>query len=147
MPPGTSEILGRVVECNGGEQRSGLDVSRRVYGALCICILGGILFAGLWPFRSPINDVEWLPGENGLQFGSRGLVTSTKVFPTASSRGACSLEVFLRPDRSSGSGTILAFDDSPDPKKTLALRQFGDGLAIQRPEIDARGNKIGRAHV
>jgi hypothetical protein len=142
MPPATSEILGRVVKCNGGEQRSVLNVSRRVYGGLCISILGGILFASLWPFRAPINEVEWLPGENGLQFGNRGIVTSAKAFHTASPRGPCSLEVSLQLDRISGSGTILAFDDSVDPKEAFALRQFGDGLAMQRPEVDARGNMV-----
>jgi hypothetical protein len=141
MHPATSESFGCVVKFNGDEQGSRLNVPRRVYGGICICILGGIMFAGLWPFRAPINEVEWLPRENGLQFGNRGIVTSAKAFHTASPRGPCSLEVSLQPDRISGSGTILAFDDSVDPKDDFALRQFTDGLAIQRPEIDARGNR------
>jgi hypothetical protein len=121
---------------------SGDSVYARTLAALCICILGVILAAGLWPFRAPMNNVEWLRGANGLRFGHHGIAASANAFPAASGDGACSLEIWLQPGRMDHSGTILAFDDFPDPKFSFALRQFGDGLALQRPSVGARGTKV-----
>jgi len=119
----------------------------RTLGPLCVCILCVILSAGLWPLRAPKNHVEWLKRENGLRIGRHGIVASANAFRASSERGACSLEIWLKPGRpgrmtGSGSGTILAFDSSPDPKFAFALRQFDDGLAIQRGALDARGSMV-----
>jgi hypothetical protein len=111
-------------------------------GVFCAFILCVILVAGLWPFRTPKNSVEWLEGANGLRFGRHGIVASAKSFRAASPSGACSLEIWLEPGRMEGSGTILTFDSSPDPKFAFALRQFGDSLAIQRASVDAQGTLI-----
>ncbi len=108
-------------------------------GTVCILILCAILTAGLWPFRAPKNDVEWLSGESGLRFGRHGIVASANAFRAASGNGACSLEIWLEPARTNRSGTILAFDSSADPKFAFALRQFGDALAIQRARVDTQG--------
>jgi len=43
--------------------------------------------------------------------------------------GPCALEIYLDPGRVSGSGTIVALDDNPDPKYVFALRQFDASLA------------------
>jgi hypothetical protein len=124
----------------------GNDPGERTYartlGALCVCILCVILAAGLWPFRAPKNDVEWLKGENGLRFGHNGIAASAKAFRAASPDGACSLEIWLEPGRMDHSGTIVAFDSSPDLKFPFALRQFGDSLAIQRVSVVAQGRMV-----
>jgi hypothetical protein len=114
----------------------------RALGPLCVCILCVLLCAGLWPFRAPKNNVEWLQGENGLRFGRHGIVASANGFGAASGRGACSLEIWLEPGRMDGSGTILSFDSSPYPSYAFALRQFDDGLAIQRGTVDAQGTIV-----
>jgi hypothetical protein len=117
----------------------------RILGPLCVCVVCVILTAGLWPFRAPKNNVEWLQGENGLRFGRHGIVASANGFRAATERGACSLEIWLepgRPGQMNGSGTILAFDSSPDAKFAFALRQFDDGLAIQRGAVDAQGTMV-----
>jgi hypothetical protein len=101
-----------------------------------------ILTAGLWPFCAPKNDVEWLKGANGLRFGRHGIVASADSFRATSPDGACSLEILLEPGRVDGSGTILAFDSSPDPKFPFALRQFGASLAIQRASVDSQGKMV-----
>jgi hypothetical protein len=103
-----------------------------------------MLGAGLWPFRPPKNNVEWLNRENGLRFGRHGIVTSATPFRAAPKDGGCSLEIWLEPGKLNGSGTLLAFDSSPDPKFALALRQFDDGLAIQRSTVDAQGTMVRR---
>jgi hypothetical protein len=115
---------------------------RIAVGAICVCILIVILFAGLWPFYPRRNDVGWLQGQNGIRFAHRGIVVSTRAYPAGASSGPCSIEIYLRPGRVSGSGTILALDDNPDPKYVFALRQFDEGLALQRPAFDAQGNLV-----
>ncbi len=114
----------------------------RILGALCAFILCVILVAGLWPFCAPKNDVEWLKGANGLRFGRNGIVASVNGFRTASPDGASSLEILLQPERVNGSGTILAFDDSPDPNFPFALRQDGANLAFQRGSVDSQGKLV-----
>lgn len=123
-----------------GEAGSGM--LRTVVGAICVCNLCVILVAGLWPFRAPKNDVQWLQSGNGIRFGQRGIVVSAKAFPADSNPGPCSLEIYLRPRRTSGSGTILALDDNPDPKYVFAVRQFDSGLAVQRPAFDRSGELV-----
>jgi len=123
------------------EQNSSFNV-RRIYGGLCICTLCAILLAGLWPFHAPKNEVKWLRGENGLQFGHRGITQSVKAFHTETPSGQCSLEIALQPAQVTGSGTILAFDDSSAPKDSFALRQFDGSLAMQRPGVDAQGKIV-----
>jgi hypothetical protein len=115
---------------------------RIAVGAICVCILIVILLAGLWPFYPGRNDVGWLKGQNGIRFGHRGIIVSTRAYPEDASSGPCSIEIYLRPGRASGSGTILALDDNADPKYVFAIRQFDEGLALQRPAFDAQGNLV-----
>lgn len=117
-------------------------VIARTLVALCAFILCVILTAGLWPFCAPKNDVEWLKGANGLRFGRHGIAASVDGFRTASPDGASSLEILLQPGRVDGSGTILAFDSSPDPNFPFALRQVGASLAIQRGSVDSQGKMV-----
>jgi hypothetical protein len=111
-------------------------------GALCLGMACVLLSAGLWPFRAPKNNVEWITEENGLRFGRHGIVTSANGFRAPSKQGACSLEILLEPGRIDGSGTIVAFDSSHDPKFAFGLRQFDDGLAVQRGAVDAQGKRV-----
>ena len=129
-----------MMQTYGTRMRSQLDGPRMLIGAVCVCILVVILIAGLWPFRTQENDVAWLRGENGIRFGHRGIVVSARPFRRDMPGGPCTLEIYLRPARASGSGTIVAVDDNPDPKYVFALRQFDASLAVQRPALDARGN-------
>jgi len=137
-----SESPGLVALRQAGEQNSSFNVRRRIYGGLCICTLCTILLAGLWPFHAPKNEVEWLRGRNGLQFGHRGIAQSVKAFHTETPSSPCSLEIALQPANVTGSGTILAFDDSAVLKDSFALRQFDGSLAIQRPGGDAQGKIV-----
>ena len=124
----------------------GNDPDQRLYartlGALCAFILCVLLTAGLWPFCAPTNDVKWLMGANGLRFGRHGIVSSVDGFRTDSQDGESSLEIQLEPGRVDGSGTILAFDSSPDPQFPFALLQFGNNLAFQRGSVDSQGKMV-----
>lgn len=114
----------------------------RFWSLCCIVVLGVILVAGLWPFCAPENQVQWLPGQNGLQFGGRGIAIGESPFHELSPAGPAVLEICLRPAGSSGSGTILAFDDFPNPNYVFALRQFNGSLAVQRPNHEPPGNLV-----
>jgi VanZ like family/Concanavalin A-like lectin/glucanases superfamily len=104
-----------------------ISTPQRAIGAVTLLILCSILVAGLWPFHSPKNQVHWLENENGLHFGHYGTILSSGIFERASSDGpSCSLEVWVEPARTWGSGTILAF------YRTLNHGQF----SLQQSYID-----------
>src|SRR5438105_3596119 len=87
----------------------------------CIAVLCGTLWAGLWPFHAPKNQVTWLPGGNGLGFGSAGTIVSRvqmqRSSPTTAS--GCSIEVWMQPERVYSSATLLAFYE---PQRPMAFR-------------------------
>jgi len=114
----------------------------KVISLLCLLVLGSIAVAGLWPFDAPHNAVSWLRDENGLSFGGHGSAVSAGAFRAngSLSDAGCSLEIFLKPGRITGDGSILAFDSSPDPQVPFLLRQYGTSIAVMRYLMDERGN-------
>jgi len=107
-------------------------IELKVLGLLCILVLGGILVAGLWPFHAPLNDVSWLKNVNGLYFGRHhGAVLSSGTFAESSSRDerSCSLEIWLQPDRSYDTGTLLSFYKA-DSKAEFSLHQSDADLGL-----------------
>jgi hypothetical protein len=105
--------------------------------AACALNLIGILVAGLWPFHSPKNDVAWLHTGNGLVFGKHGSIVSSGSFEgSAAQNAACSIEIWLRPERPNSSGTILAFYQPASQVVPLALRQSLGDLVLQRDAQD-----------
>jgi glycopeptide antibiotics resistance protein len=114
----------------------------KIISLLCLLVLGSIALAGLWPFHAPHNAVSWLRDENGLSFGGHGSAVSAGAFRAngSLSHAGCSLEIFLKPGRISGDGSILAFDSSPDPQVPFLLRQYGTSIAVMRYLVDEHGN-------
>ena len=107
-------------------------IPQKAIGALCALTLCGILAAGLWPFHSPKNQVHWQGNQNGLRFDRYGTILSSGEFESASSdRPSCSLEIWLNPARTWGTGTILAFYD-PLSRREFSLQQDYIDLALQR---------------
>lgn len=117
------------------------DVHTRIVKGLCLCVLCGILIAGLWPFHVPRNEVDWLKDENGLHFGGYGSAVSVGAFPAniAKEDVSCSLELWLATDMVDQSNTILAFDSSADPREPFSLAQDRSDLLIKRPVVDQQG--------
>jgi hypothetical protein len=100
--------------------------------ASCICVLLGVLIAGLWPFHTPRNDVHWLDRQ-GLVFGKHGSILTEASFEAPPpQRSSCSVEIWLQPDRGDSSGTILAFYRPADRVIPFALRQSLGDLVLQR---------------
>ena len=74
-------------------------IRRNVLRVLCVCVLAGILVAGLWPFHAPHNDVTWLGDGNGLLFGRHGVMLSSVTHDLAGLKDEmnCSLEIWVQP--------------------------------------------------
>lgn len=121
---------------------SRLKITSRLWVLGCIGAFGAVILAGFWPFKVPRNEVEWVPGENGLRFGGHGIVLSGPSFNLPALSQDVTLEIYLSARDLSGAGTILAFDDAPNPSYVFAVRQVGTGLAIQRPAFSSQGKLI-----
>jgi VanZ family protein len=132
-----------------GERISGV-LSRKaqttLLGAICACVLVGILGAGLWPFHAPRNEVNWSSQGNGLLFGKNGSIVSAGAFEAIPSRAdsSCSLEIWVQPSRSRSSGTILAFYWPTRRIVPFALRQSLGDLKLESGNQDhfAKNAKI-----
>jgi hypothetical protein len=104
-----------------------------------IGILGGIVVVGvlvctLWPFNPfPSNQVSWLHEVKGIRFGRHGVVMSEAPLVLGEFKGeeACSLEIALQPDETTGSYTVLSFY-TPDNPRQFRVRQWRDSLLISR---------------
>ena len=120
---------------------------------LRIAVLVIILIAGLWPFNPiPHNDVRWLSGANGLQFGMHGIVSTDTALPIqgAGSGNGCTLELWLVPDSGDDNNTFLAIATAEQPER-FRMAQYGDEVLFQREILrkgqDARVAEIEVAHV
>jgi len=99
---------------------------------VCLLVLAGMLVAGLWPFHSPRNQVTWLSGSNGLQFGRHGMILSSGKFRVANdpADGPCSLEIWFQPARTWVSKTLLSFY-APESRRQFSLLQSTTDLRLQ----------------
>ena len=113
-------------------------MARRIVGALCACILGIILIAGLWPFQPPRNRVKWLKNENGLDFGPQGTAMSSNAFQPSKSASSGRLEMWLQPDEANTKGTILSFE-GVERSEPFSLFQDGSAFGVRRHNIDEQG--------
>src|ERR1700746_2529466 len=80
--------------------------------ATTAAVVLSVLVAGLWPFRfHPENNVSWIVRRDGIRLGAHGSVLSFSPFrvPDDEASSPCSLELWLAPDFSSASSSILAF--------------------------------------
>lgn len=108
-----------------------MATEKRILAVLCLCVLCGVLTAGLWPFFPPKNQVTWLPNQNGLSFGEYGtILSSANIWSTGSSQH-CTIELWLQPDLSFDSNTILDIY-TPETPFCFRIRQSGDDLEIRK---------------
>lgn len=110
------------------------SVTARLVTGICAVVLGVVLVAGLWPFHAPRNDVSWLRQKNGILFGKHGSIVSAGSFKARASLGdnSCSLEIWLKPRRVDSGGMILAYYQPENRAVPFALRQYRDGLVVER---------------
>ena len=112
----------------------------RLSGAGCLCVLGIILAAGLWPFHAPLNRVKWLSSMDGIEFGHHGSAVTSGAFQGGlRTDDVATLEIWLRAASTAKGGTILSFAGSAQPGEPFALRQEGDEVSIRRNNTDPQG--------
>jgi hypothetical protein len=116
----------------------------RILGSLCVCILFGMLVAGLWPFHRPRNDVTWLRNTDGVKIGDYGTLLSSSTFDRYDSEGQapCSLEIWLQPYETNVTGTLLALHYPAQNIQTFSLRQDGPDLELNVERRDAQHRTI-----
>jgi hypothetical protein len=121
-------------------------MTKKLLGAICLSVLGGILVAGLWPFHAPENEVSWLRERDGLFFGDYGSILSSGEFNAPDSQhGPCSLEIWLQPAATFDSNDIIAFSTRQNPVQ-FAVAQSGDDLFVRHALPDAQ-HHVGSAHI
>lgn len=109
-----------------------------------VAVTAGIVFACLWPFHAPPNDVSWLPDSGGIHFGRRGTLISRRALTPelASSGQAWTLEAWLRPHTPYQQRVILAFYN-PQLAGGLSLRQSAEALVVEKgPWPEVRGPHV-----
>jgi hypothetical protein len=107
--------------------------------AVCVCVLAGILVAGLYPFHAPRNDVNWASDGAGLVFGKHGSIVAGSPFKaraTPPESNSCSLQIWLQPSRLDGYGMILAFYAPERRRVAFSVRQYQAGLVIENKGPD-----------
>jgi hypothetical protein len=104
-----------------------------------ICVL---LIIALWPLDPwPPNGVSWLPGQDGVRFENHGTILSAGHFPTeaGAEREPFSLEIWMEPWRTEGSGVIIAFYARENPTHFMIRQDQSDVSVIhttgQRVEL------------
>jgi hypothetical protein len=115
---------------------------------ICLSMWLAILMATLWPFDPlPSNEVNWLPGTNGVHFGRHGIVTSAGAFRREAARDtqSSSVEILLRAGTETEVHTFLGFY-APGDLLPFELRQYGDGLLIFRRSRDGQ-NRVNSAEI
>jgi len=119
---------------------TGMKLPARTAGVLCGLSLCCILVAGLWPFGSPSNDVTWIADHSAVRFGRHGtILSSSSLF--SDNLGSCSVEIWLRPSFSDGSGTLLGFYNSSGAVG-LSLHQSISDLRLDREVSRERPAKM-----
>ncbi len=134
QPGITSKIRRKLGEVNW-EVRS-----RKLLGAACGMVLGGILVVALWPFHSPKNsEVTWLAGSNGLHFGWLGVVLSSDKFRAAKipSGGPCSLEIWFESSLTPDYGSLFTFYN-PGKSRQFSVQQSNSELLLRTDIRDGR---------
>jgi hypothetical protein len=78
--------------------------------------------------------MSWLSQQNGVRFGKHGSIVSANPFKAHATQegNSCSVEIWLKPSRVDSDGMILSFYWPEDRVVPFALRQFRDGLVLER---------------
>lgn len=113
---------------------------RTVLRIACLSVLVIILWAGLWPFHAPANEIAWISGANGLRFGRHAIALSSR--PLSISDEPCSLEIWLRPRFVDESTTFFATYRHDNPRQ-FGLRQYHSALVLERGEANSPGSSSG----
>lgn len=97
-------------------------------GAICLCVITVILFAGLWlkDFHSE-NDVAFLPDGKGIRFSRRGIIYSKDMLAKRNAKhetGSLSIEMVIESDKEweKSVPVILAIDDGQSCERLIIVQ-------------------------
>jgi hypothetical protein len=85
-------------------------IHSRIQRLICVSVLGGMLVAGLVPFRQPRNGVRVAPGHDET---------------------SCSLEIWVKSGATNGTSTLFAFSTGENPMQ-LWVHQYRSALVLKR---------------
>ena len=114
----------------------------KIPGLLCLMVLVGILVAGLWPFRRPLNGVTWLKNENGLRLAEHATLWSIGSFKRTEQDGQepRTLELWVQPGIAKASGPILSFSTPEDPLR-FSASQYHSLFMVRRDVQDGQHHR------
>jgi VanZ family protein len=94
---------------------------------LCALVLAGILYAGLWPFLPPKNQVSWARDRNGIRFGGQGIVYASGpgLRSGPAETDSCAVEIWLQPEAAPQRGNLAVFSSA-----THYFSIIQDGFAL-----------------
>jgi VanZ family protein len=129
---------------------------KRVLGILCILMVSGLLFVGLWPFDpSPKNRAYWIPNQEGLYFDGHldrwklsvgGIAYTPSPLrsqkPAPQEKASFTIEIVLKPavEINSSVPHILGFIDSSE-EEAFYLGQWKQSLIVRWFTYDQRGKR------
>jgi VanZ like protein/concanavalin A-like lectin/glucanase superfamily protein len=113
-----------------------MSIGRTTWALICLAVLAIVLSLGLWPFHVPPNEVVWLKGRPGLEFGRFSTAIGSDVLkaPDSPDRGG-SVELWLQPERIWDSSTLFGFSAQGNPLRLLVRQSLTD-LEIQTSNQD-----------
>lgn len=120
-----------------------ISLKSRAESALAMAlltVLAIILLAGLWPFNPfPANNVAWLKGRNGLDFGGNPVVLSRSPLNFADPRwSSISLEIWLQPTISWQANTFFSIYTPENPKQ-FRMMYYHNFFLITRDTRNTKG--------
>ncbi len=116
-------------------------IRAKIPGLLCFLVLCGILGAGLWPFRKPLNGVTWLDNGNGLRLAHRATLWSVGPFQATGQQKdeSRTLDLWLEPSLTRSSSSILSFSTPENPQRLSAFQYHS--VFIMKRQIQGRPHR------
>lgn len=96
---------------------------RAVLGMTILAVLGGMLYAGLKPFRVEANRAVLMANGHGVRFGGHGIVLSQGMF--GASAAGRTVEIWIEPAGNEG-GTIFSLYDRSQRRYFSVSQDWND---------------------
>lgn len=117
--------------------------TKRILGLICLAVVCGLLWLGLWPFRRPRNDATWLGKEKGVRLSGYGTMFTADSFQMSvpEEKAECSLEIWVEPGLTVDTSTLLGFSTSKYPLQ-FAMQQYLSTLILKHRILGKAGRRV-----
>ncbi len=116
---------------------------KRIYSGICIAILAGYIYAGLYPFEFfQRNQVAWLVDREGIELGDHSVVHSARPLDLREGAGAVSIELYIeaRDEVYDRVRPLLSLYDGDLPEN-LIIGQWKSRTVLRAAFLNARGRR------